>query len=118
VLRNGAIEIVPNANVTFLSRLREYGFHVDAVYVRGGSQGGPYLGGGLALRNSIFGLDPTERRTTETGFDLVVGLKSGNASRLGTQVEFRWIFLPGVDYDPRIVTLGFSFPLWGRRPGG
>ncbi len=117
VLRNGAIEIVPNANVTFLSRLREHGVHLDAVYVRGGSEGGPYVGGGLALRNSIFGLDPTERRTTEAGYDLVVGLKSGNASRIGTQVEFRWIFLPGVNYDPRIVTLGVSLPLWGRRPG-
>ena len=117
VLRNGRVEVVPSANVTFLSRLREYGAHVDAVYVHGGNQGGPYLGGGLALRNSIFGLDPAEARTTETGFDFVVGLKSGNSGRLGTQIEFRWIFLPGIDYEPRIVTLGVSLPLWGRRAG-
>ena len=81
----------------------------------GGTRGGIYGGGGLAVRNSIFDSDTGGGRTTETGFGLVVGVKSGGPAGLGTQVEFRWVFLNGVDYDPRAVTLGLNFPLWGRR---
>jgi hypothetical protein len=117
VLRSGALEVVPSGDVTFLSRLREYGLNVDAVHVRGGSRGGLFLGGGFALRNSIFGVDPGEERSNELGFGAVVGLKTGAAGGIGTQVEFRWIFLPGADYDPRAVTLGLNFPLWGRGDG-
>lgn len=117
VLRNGHIEVVPGADVTFVTRLREYGFTTDVVYVTGGRQGGFYGGGGLALRNSIYGTDPESGRETKTGFGAVIGLKTGGTAGLGTQVEFRWIFLPGVDFDPRAVTLGVNIPLWGRRDG-
>lgn len=117
VLRSGAVEVVPNGDITFLSRLREYGLNVDVVYVRGGSLGGIYLGGGFAMRNSIFGIDPGEDRSNELGYGAVLGLKTGTGRGIGTQVEFRWSFLPGVDYDPRAVTLGVNIPLWGRNAG-
>jgi hypothetical protein len=117
VLRSGVLEVVPNADVTFLSRLREYGLNVDVVYVRGGSRGGFYLGGGFAMRNSVFGIDPGQERSNEPGYGAVVGLKTGAGPGIGTQVEFRWSFLPGVDYDPRAVTLGVNIPLWGRSAG-
>lgn len=117
VLRSGVLEVVPNGDITFLSRLREYGLNVDVVYVRGGSRGGFYLGGGFAMRNSIFGIDPGEERSNELGYGAVVGLKTGAGGGIGTQVEFRWSFLPGVDYDPRAVTLGVNIPLWGRNAG-
>lgn len=118
VLRSGRIEVVPNADITFLTRLREYGYNVDAVFVPGGTQGGIYLGGGLALRNSVFGLPGGDSdRGTEAGFGAVVGARTGSPGRIGTQIEFRWIFLSGVDHEPRAVTLGVNFPLWGRGAG-
>ncbi|MDZ7778881.1 MAG: hypothetical protein U5R14_02950 [Gemmatimonadota bacterium] len=117
VLRNGHLEVVPGADVTFVTRLREYGFTADLVYVSGGRQGGFYGGGGIALRNSVYGTDPESARETKTGFGAVIGLKTGGPAGLGTQVEFRWVFLPGVEFDPRAVTVGVNIPLWGRRNG-
>lgn len=119
VLRNGRVELVPNADVTFLSRLKEYGVNVDAVYVTGGARGGLYLGGGVAFRNSVFGPDPQGARETDTGFGIVLGAKAGGPSGIGTQLEFRWIFLPDRDYEPRAITVGLNVPLWGwSRDGG
>jgi len=115
VLRSGHVEVVPNADVTFLTRLREYGFNLDAVYVTGGLQGGVYLGGGLAVRNSVFGVSEDEGRRNEAGFGAVIGARTGAPGRIGTQVEFRWIFLSGADFNPRAATVGLNFPLWGRR---
>jgi hypothetical protein len=114
VLPSGRIELVPNADITFLNNLREYGFNVDAVFVSGGRQGGLYLGGGLAMRNSVFTAQIGGARETEVGFGAVVGLKGGGPAGLVSQVEFRWSFLPDVDYDPRAITLGLNFPFWGR----
>ena len=117
VLRSGILEVVPNGDVTFLSGLREYGLNVDAVYVRGGRGGGVYAGGGLSLRNSIFGTDPGAERSNELGYGAVFGLKTGITGRIGTQIEFRWIFFTDLDYDPRAVTLGVNVPLWGWNAG-
>lgn len=114
VLPSGRLELVPNADVTFLNNLKEYGFNVDAVFVSGGRRGGLYLGGGLAMRNSIFTAEIGGARETEVGYGAVVGLKAGGPAGLVTQVEFRWSFLPDVDYDPRGITIGLNFPLWGR----
>ena len=113
VLRSGALEVVPNGDVTFLTGLREYGLNVDAVYVRGGRSGGLYAGGGFSLRNSIFGTELDAERTNELGYGAVIGLKTGISGGIGTQIEFRWIFFPDIDYDPRAVTLGVNVPLWG-----
>ena len=118
ILPNGSVELVPNGDVTFLTGIRDYGFNVDAVYLTGGRRGGVYLGGGLALRSSIFGDDPDGARETKAGLGAVVGVKGGGPGPLGTQVEFRWIFLPDDDYDPRTISLGVNFPLWGRSGGG
>lgn len=114
VLPSGRLELVPNADITFLNDLKEYGFNVDAVFVSGGRRGGLYVGGGLAMRNSIFTAEIGGARETEVGFGAVVGLKGGGPAGLVTQVEFRWSFLPDVDYDPRAITVGLNFPLWGR----
>lgn len=114
VLPSGRLEVVPNADITFLDNLREYGFNVDAVFVSGGRQGGLYLGGGLSMRNSVFTAEIGGARETAVGYGAVVGLKAGGPAGLVTQVEFRWSFLPDIDYDPRAVTIGLNFPLWGR----
>jgi hypothetical protein len=113
LLRNGHVEVVPNGDITFLTRVREYGVNVDAVYVSGGSRGGMYFGGGLAVRNSIFSADAEGTRETSSGLGIVVGAKAGGPGGLGTQIEFRWVFLPDLDYDPRAITLGLNVPLWG-----
>ncbi len=112
VLPSGRVELMPSGDVTFLTGLRDYGFNLDAVYVSGGRRGGIYLGGGLALRNSLFTSEPDADRETKTAFGAVIGVKGGGPGRLGTQVEFRWIFLPDDDYDPRTISLGVNFPLW------
>jgi hypothetical protein len=117
VLPSGSVELMPNGDITFLTGLRDYGFNLDAAYVSGGRRGGVYVGGGLALRSSIFSDDPNGARETKAGFGAVVGVKGGGPGPLGTQVEFRWIFLPDDSYDPRTITLGVNFSLWGRRGG-
>ncbi len=67
VLPSARLELVPNADITFLDNLREYGFNIDAVFVSGGRQGGLYLGGGLSMRNSVFTAEIGGARETEVG---------------------------------------------------
>ena len=112
VLPDGRVEVMPGADITFLTGLRDYGFNLDALYVSGGRRGGIYAGGGLALRNSLFTDEPGADRETKTGVGAVVGVKGGGPGPFGTQVEFRWVFLPNDDYDPRTISLGVNFPLW------
>jgi hypothetical protein len=112
-LPSGYLEIVPTADITFLTGLREYQAGVDAVFVSGGRRGGPYAGGGLAWRNSIY--DGPDRETRRSPV-AVVGVKTGaplGGAPFGTQLEMRWIYRDG-PFKPRILTLGVNFPLWGR----
>ena len=112
VIPDGRVELMPGGDITFLTGLRDYGFNLDALFVSGGRRGGVYGGGGLALRNSLFTDEPGADRETKAGFGLVAGVKGGGPGPFGTQVEFRWIFLPDDDYDPRTISLGVNFPLW------
>lgn len=111
VLPSGKVELMPVGSVTFAAGLKEYHFSLDAVYTMGGRRGGLYFGGGLAVRNTIFD-DPG--RTTKTGWDAVVGLKSAGfaGTPIGTQLEVRWIFVDE-DLKPRVLSLGVNLPLWG-----
>lgn len=113
VVPAGWLELVPSADVTFLTGLKEYQANMDAVYVGGSRSGGLYAGGGLALRNSIYGEDG--ERETRTGANLVLGLVTRGVFQglpLGVQVEARWTFLDA-DFNPRSITLGANVPLWG-----
>ncbi len=116
VVRNGTLELMPNADVTFLNGLKEYQYTLDALYIPGGTGGGPYLGGGVALRNTIYGDDRSAARETRQGYSLVVGGKLGGAGPFGLQIEARWTFLESDILNPRTVTFGVNFPLSGRRP--
>jgi hypothetical protein len=104
---------MPNADITFLTGLKEYELNLEVVYVTSGRAGGLYFGGGLAFRNSIYGDDASSPRETRQGYSAVVGLKAATGELFGSQVEFRWIFLPDADFDPRQITLGINFSLWG-----
>jgi hypothetical protein len=109
---SGYVEIVPNADVTFPSGLREYQGGVDAVFVSGGRMGGFYAGGGVAWRNTVWAEDsPRETRRAPV---TMAGLRTGAlmGAPFGTQLEMRWIWLDG-PFKPRVLTLGINFPLWG-----
>lgn len=113
VIPSGFVEIVPNADITFLTGLKEYQYGVDAVFVSGGRRGGIFLGGGVVWRNSIF--DDPPNRETKTAPDVVAGVRSGPlfGGNLNSQLEIRWVFLDTA-VKPRIFTFGVNFPLWGR----
>ncbi len=113
LLPTGIVEIMPNADVTFLKGLKEYQYGVEAVFVTGGRRGGLYAGGGIGWRNSIYEQAP--KRETKTTPTVVVGLRANEipSIHLVPQVEVRWIFLPDVKVDPRVLSFGVNLPLWG-----
>lgn len=113
VLPSGMFEIMPSGDVTFLKGLKEYQFSVDALFVSGGRSGGFYVGGGLGVRNSIY--DHAPDRETKTTPTIVVGVRTAQIPEihLVPQLEVRWIFLPDVKVDPRVLTFGVNIPLWG-----
>lgn len=110
VVRSGRVEIVPSGNVTFLTGLKEYQLNVDAVFVTGGRRGGLYLAAGLAARNTIF--PGASEKETKTGLGVAAGIRSGSGARVGTQLEFRQIFVDS-DLRPRLLTFGVNIALWG-----
>lgn len=113
VTRSARFEVMPSGSITFLTGLEDRQFNLDAVYVPGGLRGGLYVAGGLAVRNTIFPGEP--RRQTKTGAGLAVGFRSPAGTRVGTQVEFRQIFVDP-DLKPRTLTIGVNFAL-RRGPG-
>ena len=118
VVRSGHVEIMPSADITFLTRLREYQYNLDAVYVSAGRRGGAYAGAGIGWRNSIFGIVAAEPRETIRTYSIVAGLRGGLAESFGTQLEVRWLFLNQDVFDPRTVTLGVNFYLGGGSGAG
>jgi hypothetical protein len=111
-LPSGLVEIVPTADVTFVTGLREYQAGVDVVVVSGGRRGGVYAGGGWGMRNTIY---EGPERDTRRAFAAVFGLKTGalGGSSFGTQIEMRWVY-PDGPFRPKVLSLGVNFPLWGR----
>ncbi len=120
LIRTGIVELMPTADVTFLTRLKEYQYAVEALYLLSGRSGGLYVGGGLAFRNTIFGTNPNLPRETRRGYSVVVGTKFGGGGSIGAQVEIRWVFIDQSPIDPQVVTFGVNLPLTGRgsRGGG
>jgi hypothetical protein len=118
LLRSARVELMPNGDITFVSRLKEYQFNLEAVVMPGGSRGGVYLGGGLAFRNSVFGSTPTAPRETKQGYSIVAGIRSSSGGFLTSQLEVRWIFLSDSPFNPKLITFGVNFPLWGSRARG
>jgi hypothetical protein len=120
LLRNGSVNLMPSADVTFLRGLKAYQYNIEALYLLAGRQGGPYFGGGLAFRNTIYGANPNFPRETRRGYSIVVGATFGGAGSFRPQLEARWVFLSKSDLDeftpvnPRVVTFGINIPLTGR----
>ena len=116
ILRNGSVELMPNADITFRTRLKEYQLNLELVYVAGRDEEGAglYGGGGVGFRNSLDGDPTTAARETFLGYSLVGGARSARIlGPLTAQVEFRWIFLSETQLNPQHVTFGINYPLWG-----
>ncbi len=111
-LPSGWVELVPNADITFLTGMRAYRAGVDLVVVIGGRRGGVYAGAGWGVRNAIY---VAPDRDTRDAPSVVVGAKTGvlRGAPFATQIEMRWAFVDG-PFDPRVLSLGINFPLWGR----
>lgn len=112
VLPNGAVELLPNADVTFLPGLKQYQANFELVYLLDGRRGGFYGGGGIGVRNSVYGPDITAERRNERTYSLVLGIRFGALGRIRPELETRWIFLDEQVRDPRLVTFGATLALW------
>jgi hypothetical protein len=106
------VELMPNADITFLHGSKDYEYSVDVSWVSGGRSGGLYLGAGPALRRGIF--DDSGVTETRRGWDIVVGLKTmpGRRIPIGIQLEERWAFMR-LPINPRVLSVGINVPLWG-----
>lgn len=112
ILRNGSVELVPNADVTFLRGIKEYQLNAEAVYLWLSDDGGLYAGGGIGLRNTIPPTIPPGGRETITTFSLVVGLKLTGLERVNPMVEFRRVFASDLAVDPQLISIGVTLELW------
>jgi hypothetical protein len=112
VLPNGSVELMPNADVTFLRGLKEYQLNLEAVYLLTAGEGGFYLGGGMGFRSTILPEDLTAGRQTITTWSLVLGLKLAAFERVNPMIEFRRIFASELVVDPQPISLGVSLELW------
>lgn len=118
VVRSGAVEVVPNAEMIFLTGTKEYQYNLEAAYVSGGARGGIFVGGGIGWRDSVFGaLDLDDPRDTYFGWIAAVGAKGG-LGVLQFELALRWAFLNDTDYRPNSATLGLNYPLWRVTPEG
>lgn len=113
VLPNGALELMPNMDVTFARGSKVYEYNLELVYVVGGDVGGLYGGGGIGFRRARFGPDPSVPRETARGYTGVLGLKIGGLGHVVPQVEWRWVWVSKEDINPQQVTLGVNVALWG-----
>lgn len=116
ILPNGSIELVPNADVTFLRGLKEYQLNAEAVYLWLSDDGGLYAGGGIGFRNTIPPIDPSlgppGGREYITTFGIVVGLKLTGLERVNPMVEFRRVFASDLAIDPQLFSIGVTLELW------
>ena len=113
VLPSGAVELMPSADVTFLPGFKEYQANFEAVYLTGIRRGGILVGGGVGLRNSVFGPDPNADRRTAVTYSILLGARLGPYGHFRPQIATRWILQDEQSRDPRHVVIGVGFALWG-----
>lgn len=119
VLPDGTIELMGSMDVTFLAKLHEYQYNLEAVYVVDGRAGGLYAGGGLGWRNTLYGSDTdpnVAERRTEMGFTAVAGFRLVGLGFIVPQLEYRWIFIDEAPFTYQNLNLGVSLPLWRLVP--
>jgi hypothetical protein len=112
VIPSGSIEFMPNADVTFLDGFEIYQLNLEAVYLSQGRRGGFYSGGGIGFRNGIFSANPSDPRTTERVYSIVLGARFGGLGRVRPELEIRFILQDEQIRDPRTAMFGASVALW------
>jgi hypothetical protein len=112
VLPRGSVELIPSGDVTFLPGFKEYQGNLEVVYVTGSRRGGLLGGGGVGLRNSVFGPDPNAPRRTVVTFSLMIGARLATVGRFRPQIETHWILQDEYSRDPRHVSIAVGFALW------
>lgn len=118
IVRSGIFELVPNAEMAFLTGAKDYQYGVEAAWVPAGTRGGIVLSGGVAWRDTPIGAADAEGDPRRTYFGWVLG--AGGRTSVGraeVEVKLRWVFLNDTTYRPNSVTLGFAFPFWQVGPG-
>jgi hypothetical protein len=111
VLPGGQVELMPSMDVTFLLLgVKDYQYNIEAVYVFGGRAGGFYGGGGLGIRNSLFG--DAQVRSTKLGYTAVVGIRLVGLGLVVPQVEYRAVFISAAPISYQQLTLGVNIALW------
>jgi hypothetical protein len=112
VLPNGSVELLPSGDITFLPGFKEYQGNLELVYITGSRRGGVMAGGGIGLRNSVFGPDPNAARRTVTTINLVLGARLPLLGRFRPEVQVRWVLQDEYQRDPRHVLIGAGMTLW------
>ena len=111
VLRNGVVELVPNADMIFLNNSKEYHYGADLSLVPGGPAGGIFVSGGIAWRDTPLGR--VGGRQTYFGWVATLGGKTG-LGPIELEAAIKWVFLNDTSYQPNAVTIGVNLPLWRR----
>lgn len=114
LVRTGIVELMPSFDVTFLPGFEEYQANAEIAYFTGDRQGGVMVGLGMGLRNSLFSPDPDAERRNIVTYSVMLGVRLGTLGRFAPQLEARWILQDEWPRDPRQVSLGVGFALWGR----
>jgi hypothetical protein len=116
VLPGGQVELMPNMDITFLLLGEKvYQYNIEAVYVWDGRAGGLYGGGGLGIRNALFG--NAQGHTTELGFTAVIGFRLVGLGIIVPQLEYRGVFISAAPINYQQLTLGVNVALWAPVTG-
>lgn len=115
VVRSGALEVVPSAEMIFLNGAKEYQYNADVSYLPGGLRGGIFAGAGIGWRDSVIGTPLGDPRQTFVGLNLFGGGKT-NLGPIQVEFALRWTFLNDTDYQPNSAAIGLNVPLWRVAP--
>lgn len=119
VVRSGIVEVIPSADVVFLSGAKDYQYTVQAAWIPGGVRRGLFLAGGIGWRDTPLGqaVPVPVGRNTYFGYVLGVGVSSG-VGPLEFEFAIRWTFLNDTTYRPNMGSLGINYPFWSVLPEG
>lgn len=114
LLRNGRVQALPSAEITFLTGAREYQYSAEIVYMSRGREGGLFIGGGLGHRDSVVDATPGDPRNTFLTYSAIAGLRGGLNDRVQVELQVHRIWLKDViaRYRPISFALGASLTLW------
>ena len=119
LVRTGVVEVIPSADIVFLSGAKDYQYSLAAAWVPGGVRRGLFLTVGAAWRDTPLGqaVPVPTGRNTYFGYLLGVGVSSG-VGPLEFEFALRWTFLNDTTYRPNMGSIGINVPFWAVLPEG